>query len=130
MLLLAYAPVYAQNPAAKMPSMINVEGGTFMMGNNAGGANEKPVHNVTLNSFYLGKFEVTFSEFKKFVEVTGYKTDAEQPDTVRLKHGLPPAASTTGPGKCMQTGSPCLLQIPSTPSGTSAGTTPLNIANG
>lgn len=40
-------------------SMIFVRGGTFMMGSVDGVTGEKPAHNVTVNSFYMGKYEVT-----------------------------------------------------------------------
>lgn len=41
--------------------MIYVEGGTFMMGSNDDGSwvSEKPVHQVTLSGYYIGKYEVT-----------------------------------------------------------------------
>ena len=41
--------------------MVYVEGGTFEMGDtrNEGESNEKPVHNVTVSSFLMGKYEVT-----------------------------------------------------------------------
>lgn len=41
--------------------MIKVEGGTFQMGSNDSDAEdvEKPVHSVTVNSFYMGETEVT-----------------------------------------------------------------------
>lgn len=39
--------------------MIRVDGGTFMMGNNSGKSNEKPVHEVTLSPYYIGETEVT-----------------------------------------------------------------------
>ena len=39
--------------------MVSIPGGTFQMGSNSGDANEKPVHSVTINSFYIGKTEVT-----------------------------------------------------------------------
>ncbi len=38
--------------------MIRVEGGTFMMGSEADGP-EKPIHSVTLSSYYIGETEVT-----------------------------------------------------------------------
>jgi formylglycine-generating enzyme required for sulfatase activity len=44
-------------------NMIYVEGGTFMMGSNEGEADEKPVHSVTVNSFYISKYEVTQKEW-------------------------------------------------------------------
>ena len=37
-----------------------------------------PVHKVTLDDFYISKYEVTVGEFKKFVEETGYQTLAER----------------------------------------------------
>ena len=44
-------------------NMIYVEGGTFNMGSNDGGEDEKPVHEVTVNSFYISKYEVTQKEW-------------------------------------------------------------------
>jgi formylglycine-generating enzyme len=90
---------YAQKPNVSMPAMSQVEGGTFQMGYNLGVKDEQPVHQVTLNSFFLGKYEVTFTDFKKFVDATGYKTDAEQPDSVNAKHGLPPRGTYNGSWK-------------------------------
>jgi eukaryotic-like serine/threonine-protein kinase len=40
---------------------------------------ERPAHAVTISQpFYLGKFEVTKGQFKKFADATGYRTDAEK----------------------------------------------------
>lgn len=39
--------------------MVLVQGGTFMMGSNDGGLDEKPVHRVTVGSFLIGKYQVT-----------------------------------------------------------------------
>lgn len=39
--------------------MIFVKGSSFKMGSDIGGNDEKPVHNVTLSDFYIGKYEVT-----------------------------------------------------------------------
>jgi len=42
-------------------------------------AHEKPPHKVTLSkAFYMGKHEVTVGQFRRFVEATGYETDAEK----------------------------------------------------
>ena len=43
----------------KTPEMIVVEGGTFEMGSTNGESDEKPVHQVTVSSFLIGKYEVT-----------------------------------------------------------------------
>ena len=50
-------------------NMVYVEGGTFMMGATAeqksdADKNEKPVHQVTLSSFSIGKYEVTQEEWE------------------------------------------------------------------
>lgn len=39
--------------------LIKVKGGTFSMGSVSGSSNEAPVHQVTLNDFYIGETEVT-----------------------------------------------------------------------
>ncbi len=36
-----------------------VKGGCYQMGSNSGDANEKPVHEVCVDDFYIGKYEVT-----------------------------------------------------------------------
>ena len=58
--------------------MIQIAGGTFLMGTLAGRNDEKPQHLVTVPSFEIAKYEVTLGQFKKFVTATGYVTDAEQ----------------------------------------------------
>lgn len=40
-------------------SLTHVEGGTFQMGSTGGDSDEKPVHSVTVGSFYMGTYEVT-----------------------------------------------------------------------
>ena len=40
-----------------------VEGGTFSMGSTSGDSDEKPVHNVTLSSFYMSDHELTQAEY-------------------------------------------------------------------
>jgi len=44
--------------------MVKVTGGTFRMGSNEN-SDEKPVHNVTVDSFWMGKFEVTQKEWQR-----------------------------------------------------------------
>ena len=63
-----------------------VEGGTFTMGCTEEQSNdcyndEKPAHEETVKDFYIGKYEVTVGQFAKFIEETGYKTDAEKSDS-------------------------------------------------
>jgi len=57
--------------------MVKIPGGSFLMGTLEGRKDEKPQHIVTVPSFEIGKYEVTVGQFKKFIEATGYLTDAE-----------------------------------------------------
>jgi formylglycine-generating enzyme required for sulfatase activity len=56
-----------------------VKKGSFDMGDTFGDgdADENPVHEVYVDDFYIGKYEVTVEEFGRFVSATGYRTDAE-----------------------------------------------------
>ena len=62
----------AQSPTIPIkPEVILVEGGTFNMGSYNGDVGEKPVHQVTISSFSIGKFEVTVGQYKAFCTATG-----------------------------------------------------------
>jgi formylglycine-generating enzyme len=60
-----------------------VKGGCYEMGDTFGDGDgdEKPVHKVCIDDFYLGKYEVTNAEFEKFISETGYVTTAEKEGT-------------------------------------------------
>lgn len=53
------------------PEIIAIPGGQFLMGSEDGSVDEKPVHEVRLSSFGLGKFTVTNEEFLHFLRETG-----------------------------------------------------------
>ena len=57
--------------------MVLVAGGTFRMGSEEM-PDESPSHGVAVNSFWIDRHEVTVGEFARFVEATGYRTEAEQ----------------------------------------------------
>ena len=44
--------------------MIPIEGGKFQMGSNTGDSDEKPIHNVSVDDFYIGETEVTQALWK------------------------------------------------------------------
>jgi formylglycine-generating enzyme required for sulfatase activity len=46
------------------PEMVFVKGGTFMMGSSSGEDDERPVHQVTLSDFSIGKYEVTQAQWR------------------------------------------------------------------
>lgn len=54
-----------------LSKMIPIKGGTFQMGSNEGGDDEKPIHSVTISDFELGETEVTFEQFDAYCEATG-----------------------------------------------------------
>jgi len=63
-----------------LSSMILIKGQNFTIGTdkpeiNADG--ESPSRSIYLNNFFIDKHEVSNLEFKKFVDQTGYKTEAE-----------------------------------------------------
>lgn len=68
-------------PRVPEPEMVSIRGGTFMMGSPAGetGRNsDEKQHSVTVRNFSIAKHEVTVGEFRRFVNSSGYKTDAEK----------------------------------------------------
>jgi formylglycine-generating enzyme required for sulfatase activity len=56
------------DPKAAFEGMAMIEGGTFKMGRDDGDPDEKPSHSVTVESFYLDKYEVTNKQYKEFVD--------------------------------------------------------------
>lgn len=80
-LLMACAAVSLLHAAAP-PSTVNdgygdyllVPGGSFRMGDNFGDGEprERPVHTVEVDAFYIGKFEISNGEWRKFRDDPGY----------------------------------------------------------
>lgn len=54
--------------------LVYVPAGSFQMGDNfaEGDARERPVHAVDLDAFYIGKFEVTNAQWRRFRDDPGY----------------------------------------------------------
>ena len=52
--------------------MALIPAGEFQMGSNDGGNDEKPVHTVYLDAFYIDKYEVTNALYKEFMDATGH----------------------------------------------------------
>jgi len=50
------------------PGMVYVPAGEFTMGSDEGDSDEKPVHTVYLDAFYIDKTEVTNAQYQKCVE--------------------------------------------------------------
>lgn len=58
--------------------MVLLKGGKFKMGTDNGMPYEAPIHEVTVNPFWIDKYEVTVAEFEKFVDATKYVTEGEK----------------------------------------------------
>jgi len=48
------------------------------MGSDDGQGDETPIHDVTVKSFWMDAYEVSVTEFRRFVEATNYQTEAEK----------------------------------------------------
>jgi len=68
------------------PEMVVIKAGSFQMGAIQGSNydDEKPVHWVNIEKFAMGKYEVTVGDFRKFVNASGYKTEAEKGKGCRI----------------------------------------------
>lgn len=70
----AVTPTPAVTPVPPVTAeLVEIPGGTFMMGRNDGRENEKPENPVTVPSFKMDKFEVTNSEYYAFIRESGYR---------------------------------------------------------
>jgi formylglycine-generating enzyme required for sulfatase activity len=67
-------------PAMILTKSVVVRGGSFGMGNPDLDAPEqnRPEHEVLVDSFQMDTYPVTVSQFRQFIEATGYVTDAEK----------------------------------------------------
>jgi formylglycine-generating enzyme required for sulfatase activity len=91
-------------PTEPPEGMVIVQGGTFKMGSNDGKPDESPVHEVTVNSYYIGKTELTLGSFEEFITATNYQTDADKDggselsteSSVELKSGVNWRCDTKG----------------------------------
>lgn len=75
--------------AADMPELIQISGGTFLMGEDRVYPEEAEIHSVTVSPFAISKTEITNAQFRKFVAATGYVTSVEQPLDVADYPGVP-----------------------------------------
>ncbi|RMA67687.1 formylglycine-generating enzyme family protein [Ulvibacter antarcticus] len=54
---------------------VSVAGGTFQMGSTTGGADEAPVHSVTVSNFSISKHEITNAQYAIFMNDIGANID-------------------------------------------------------
>lgn len=75
--------------------MVKINGGTFEMGSTSF-QDAQPLHQVTVQSFYMDVHEVTNAQYEAFVKATGYKTVAERPLNPKDFPGADPALLVPG----------------------------------
>ncbi|MEM8845032.1 MAG: formylglycine-generating enzyme family protein [Pseudomonadota bacterium] len=82
---------FVQNECqVEIGSQVWVESGTFAMGGDDYYPDEGPIHEVTLDGFWIDAHEVTNAQFAEFIDATGYVTVAERmPNPDELKDAPP-----------------------------------------
>ena len=100
------------------PTMVVIPPGSFMMGSDNDRPREQPRHRVIIaQPFAVGKFEVTFVEYKAFVEETGhemgekesfFELSSSDPCTSRSISGIFKKISWRDPGFEQQERSPAV----------------------
>jgi formylglycine-generating enzyme len=69
------------SPSTATPStrdMAWIPGGVFRMGSDQHYPEERPVHEVAVDGFWMDEHQVTVAEFRRFVKATGHVTVAER----------------------------------------------------
>jgi formylglycine-generating enzyme required for sulfatase activity len=73
-----------------------IPGGTFRMGSADFYPEERPVHRVSLDGFWMDEHAVTVAEFRRFVAATRYLTVAERPPDPAAYPGADPSLLVPG----------------------------------
>ena len=92
--------------------MVWIPGGTFRMGSDDHYPEERPVHEVAVDGFWMDEHQVTVIEFRRFVKATGYVTRRRAAARARRLPGRRPGAARAG-----------LARLPGRPAGRSTSTT-------
>ena len=69
---------YAQEDLSMEPNMIFVEGAYYDMGRDFG-SNNRPVHKVMVNSYYIDRYLTTVQEYRTFCKITGKSMPSPPP---------------------------------------------------
>ena len=93
-----------------MTDMLWIPGGTFRMGSDAFYPEERPVHDVTVDGFWIDRCAVTNEEYATFVDATSYVTVAERPLNAEDYPGAPKENLVPGSMVFMRTRGPVDLR--------------------
>ena len=72
------------------PDMVWIPGGTFRMGSEDFYPEERPIHQVQVDGFWMDKYQVSNRAYDSFVRDTGYVTVAERTPSPGDYPGAPP----------------------------------------
>ena len=75
--------------------MMFIPAGEFQMGSNMGDPDEKPVHTVHLDAFYIDKYEVTVAQYKQFISSTGHPEPTKRWDDPQYNQPNYPVVGVT-----------------------------------
>ena len=71
-------------------AMVLIPAGVFVMGADDGDANERPAHEVEVNTFWIDRYPVTIGAYARFVELSDHAAPPSwrggKPDPRRLDH--------------------------------------------
>jgi formylglycine-generating enzyme required for sulfatase activity len=81
---------------APAKNMVWVPDGEFQMGSSDFYPEERPVHRVTIDGFWMDEHPVTVAEFRRFVKATGHVTWAERPPEPDAYPGVDPELLVPG----------------------------------
>jgi formylglycine-generating enzyme required for sulfatase activity len=90
--------------------MVWIPGGPFRMGSTDFYPEERPVHEMRVDDFWIDRHPVTNEQFARFVAATGYVTVAEQKPDPALYPGAPPENLVAGSMVFTPTSSPVDLK--------------------
>lgn len=74
----AAASIERLQTPADTTAMVAIPAGMFQMGSDMYYPEERPVHRVRLDAFLIDRAPVTNAQFQRFVQATGYRTQAEE----------------------------------------------------
>ncbi|MGC6564342.1 MAG: formylglycine-generating enzyme family protein [Akkermansiaceae bacterium] len=110
LILALTSPLHAKPPEG----MVWIEGATYTRGTPERedlppNPEERPIHKVKVDGFYIDIHEVTNAQWKKFVKATGYKTQAERGWSDKDFPKAPP--ESLKPGALVFSGPPHAVQL-------------------
>ena len=80
----------ATSTPAPFPGMVWIPGGTFQMGSSKHYPEERPVHRVSVDGFWMDRYPVTNARFEQFIAAENHVTFAEIPPDPRDYPGALP----------------------------------------